>query len=164
MFLLLFVGFLAAGWVHAFKTGPRTRRRFAELLLVYPLVGYFGVVMLVAAVYSLAAPDRFAASHGWRVSADNPFQQFAGLAHGSMAVAAILAIWLRGLYLIAPAVSWSILFMGATNINIADFAARGRAITFPLVLHVFLSHSLMAVVLVVLLVAYISALRAERLE
>jgi len=164
MFLLLFVGFLAAGWIHARKTGPRTRQRFAELLLVYPLVGYFGLLMLGVAVYGLAAPERFVASHGWRVSADNPFQQFFGVAYGAMAIVAILTIWLRGLYLVAPAVCWSIFFLGATYIHVADFAARGRAITFPLVLHVFATHGLMSVVLLGLLVAYLSALRANRPE
>lgn len=164
MFLLLFIGFLAAGWVHAFKTGPRTKRRFTELLLVYPIVGYFGVVMLSTAIFTLAAPERFAASHGWRVSADNPFQQFAGVAYGSMAIAAILAIWLRGLYLIGPAVCWSLFFLGATYIHLADIAERGRAITFHRFLHVFTTHALMSVVLIVLLAAYLSADRANRLE
>ena len=157
------MGFLAAGWIHALKTGPRTKQRFAELLLVYPLVGYFGILMLGMAVFTLAAPEHFAASHGWNMSVDNPFQQFSGIAYGAMAIAAILAIWLRGLYLAAPAVCWSIFFLGATYVHIVDFAARDREITFPLFLHVFASHGLMSVVLIVLLAAYLSAMRANRL-
>ena len=164
MFLLLFVGFLAAGWIHALATGPRTRRRFAELLLVYCLVGYFGLVMLATAVFTLAAPEHSAASHGWRVSADNPFQQFAGVAFGAMALAAILAVWLRGLYLVGPAVCWALIFLGATWIHLADPSARGQAMTFHRVLHVFGSHGLMSVVLIVLLVAYMSPERANRPE
>jgi len=128
-------------------------------MLVYTLVGYFGLLMLAMAVFGLAAPEHFAASHGWRVSADNPFQQFSGIAFGGMAIIAILAIRLRGLYLVAPAVCWSIFFLGATYVHIADFAARGRRSTFHMILHVFGSHGLMSVVLIALLVAYMSPAR-----
>ncbi len=100
MFLLLFIGFLAAGSIHALKTGPRTKQRFAELMLVYSLV--------------------------------------------------------------APAVCWSIFFLGATYVHLADYAARGRGITFSLFLHVFSSHGLMAIALIALLVTYMPALRANR--
>ncbi|HEX9654435.1 MAG TPA: DUF6790 family protein [bacterium] len=162
MFLILFVGFLAAGWIHAMKTGPHTKQRFAELMLVYSLVGYFGILMLGVAIYNLVAPERFAASHGWSVSTDNPFQQFVGILYGAMAIIAILAVWLRGMYLLAPAVCWSIFFLGATYIHIADFAARGREITFPLVLHIFSSHGLMAIVVIVLVAAYMPAVHVNR--
>jgi len=164
MFLLLFLGCLVAGWIHALATGPRTRRRLAELLLVYSLVGYFGLLMLAVAVFTLAAPEHFATSHGWRASAENPFQQFGGVAYGSMAVAAILAAWLRGLYPVGPAVCWALFFLGATWIHLADSAARGQAMTLHRVLHVFGSHGLMSVVLIVLLVAYLSPERANRQE
>lgn len=164
MFLALFVIFLVAGWIHALKTGPRTRRRFTELLLVYPLVGYFGILMLVVAVYGLAAPARFAASHGWAVSVNNPFQQFLAVAYGAMAIVATLAVWLRGRYLIGPAGCWSLFFLGATYIHVVDFAERGREITFTLVLRLFATHGLMSVVLIALLALYLSAPRTTRTE
>lgn len=162
MFLLLFIGFLATGGIHAFMTGPRTRQRFAEMMLVYSLVGYFGILMLSVAVYNLVAPEQFAASHGWSVSGDNPFQQFSAISYGAMAIIAILAIWLRGLYLVAPAVCWSIFFLGATYIHLVDYAARGREITFGLFVHVFSSHGLMALVLIALLATYMFPERANR--
>ncbi len=161
MFLLLFIGFLAAGCLHALKTGPRSRQRFVELMLVYASVGYFGVLMCVVAIYMLLAPEQFAASHGWSVSTDNPFQQFLAMTYGAMAITAILAIWLRGRYLIAPALCWSIFFLGATYLHIVDFAARGREITVGLFLHVFSTHGLMALIVIALLAAYVPALRTD---
>jgi hypothetical protein len=163
MILFLFLGFLAAGCIHALATAPRTRWRFAELLLVYRLAGYFDVVMLADATYCLAAPEPWAAAHGWHVSSDNPFRQYAVLAYGSMAITAVLTLRLRATYLVAPAVCWSLVFLGATWIHIADFAARGRAITFHLAMHVFLSHGLTSVVLIALLVVYLSGTCADRL-
>ncbi|HET6202330.1 MAG TPA: DUF6790 family protein [Planctomycetota bacterium] len=162
MFRLLFACLLTAGRVHALQTGPRKRRRFVELRLVHPLVGYFGFAMLAAAAHGLAAPERFAASHGWRVSADKPFQRFAGLAYGSMALAAILAARLRGLYRAASAVCGSGFFLEATWIRLAVSAARGRAMTLHRVAAVFANHGLLSVVRIAPLVACLSPERANR--
>jgi len=164
MFLIIFLCILAAGAAHASASGPRTTRRFAELMLVYSLVGYFGILMLTVAVYTLVAPARFAASHGWTLSDGNPFAQFSGVAYGAMAVSAILAVWHRDRYLIAPTVCWAIFFLGATWVHVADYAHRGREVSLSLCWNVFANHGLMSVVLIALLVAYLRSPGQSQVE
>jgi hypothetical protein len=116
-FLLIAAAFVAAGIVHGL-IAARSRRHRVELVLIYLLAGYNGVVMLAVAVFALVADERAAAMLG--ADAGNVFQAFAGMMYLSMAVISILCIWLRGTYIVGPVVMWTIYFLGATFVHLED--------------------------------------------
>lgn len=144
MFIALLLALLAAAVLHGWKTGPRTKSRFAELIIVYLLVGYCGVVMLGVGVFILVAGERAAAMLG--TPPGNLFQQFFGFAYVGMALIATLSIWLRGTYLLAPVLCWSIYFLGATYIHVVDYAAAGY-LNVGTFLLIFATHALVPVLL-----------------
>ena len=147
MFLLAALLFIAVALVHGARANL-TREGRIELVLVYLLAGYHGFVMLAVALFSMIASDRAAAI--LRAPAGNVFQQFAGFAYLGMAVAAILSIWLRGRYLVAPVVYWSVFFFGATYVHIAQYSAAGR-LTLHAILQIILSHALIPLLMLGLL-------------
>lgn len=130
MFLLMSLAFAAAGWLHGHLTSssaPSHRadpRKRVELSLVWLTAGYFGVVMVVVAVFMLAAPERAAAMLD--AEPGNPFQQFAGVMYLSMALMATLAAFFRGVYLVAPVVTWSFYFLAATVVHLVQYHQGGH--------------------------------------
>ncbi len=147
MFVALLVLLLVAAAVHTAASGRRSRQAVAQLFLLYVLVGYCGVAMIGVAAFGLASPDRFAAWLGW--PAGNPFQQFGSFALLGMGVASILSLWLRGPYLVGPAVAWAVFFAGATVGHLADLGQRG--VSHGTALHVFATHTAITLLLVALL-------------
>ncbi len=135
-FLLMAVMFVVAALVHGALAKATTEKRI-ELVLVYLLAGYHGIVMLAVAVYALVAGEQAAAHLG--TPAGNLFQQFFGFAYMGMAVASILCIWLRGAYLVAPVVCWCVFFFGATYVHMADYHARGALLHSHV--HIVLAHA-----------------------
>jgi len=123
MFLLIAFALAVAGFVHgALVRSPVVKR--VELALVYLLAGYFGLVMLVVGIFCLAVPERAAAMLG--AEAGNPFELFVGWAFCGMALAALLAVRLRGVYLVGPIVAWSVDFFGAVQVHWVEYSAAGR--------------------------------------
>ena len=147
MFLILLVALLVAASLHAAVSGRRSRQAVAELFLLYVLVGYCGVAMFAVSAYSLLAEDRVAAWLG-RPSG-SPFQQFLGWALLGMATATVLSLRYRQTYLIAPVVVWSVFFLGATFVHLADLGHRGAS--HGTALHIFLTHTSIPVLLLTLL-------------
>ncbi len=122
MFLLLAVALAAAGFAHgALARSPLAKR--VELALVYLVAGYFGLVMLVVALFCLVAPERAAAMLG--ADPGSPFELFLGWAYCGMAVAALLAVRLRGAYLVGPIVAWSLDLFGAVQVHWVEYSAAG---------------------------------------
>lgn len=124
---------------------PASRReRAGELILLYVLVGYCGIPMVGVSVAALVQPERAAEILGF--PAGNPFQHFAMVAYLGMSLQAVLALRYRGRYLIGPALCWSVFFLGATVIHLADFASRGH-LDHEHALAIFVTHGLVSVVL-----------------
>ncbi len=123
MFLLLAVVLAAAGFAHgAVVRSPLATR--VELALVYLLAGYFGLVMLAIGLFCLVAPERAAAMLG--AEAGNPFELFTAWAFVGMAAAALMAVRLRGVYLVGPIVAWSLYYFGAVQVHWVEYSAAGR--------------------------------------
>lgn len=146
MFLLIAAGFALAALVHgAAVRASRTKR--VELVLVYLVAGYLGVVMAAVALFVLFAPERAAGMLG--AEPGNPFQQFLGINYLALAVVAILAAFLRGRYLVAPVVGWSVFFFAATAVHVSQFAAAG-SLDVHAVGHIVLEHAVVPVAVIAL--------------
>jgi hypothetical protein len=149
MFMLL-LGLLAVAFlVHVSRLERRTPQRVAEIGLLWLLAGYCGVPQLVVGAFSLAQPDQVAAILDF--PAGNPFQDFMSVAYLGLALAATLSPLYRGIYLVGPAVGWATFWSGATWIHIRDFGGFD-GIDPHAFLHVFGTHGLIAVLLLVGLV------------
>ena len=149
MGLLSLVVILGVAAVHALKTKARTSQRWTELFLVYLLVGYCGLFVFGISIFGLVDGEHLAKTFGF--STGGPFMQFLCFTFLGMSTIAILSIWFRGQYLIAPTVCWSIFWLGATYVHLANaFAAKGY-LTFHFFLIVFFSHGIVAVLLLGLL-------------
>jgi hypothetical protein len=157
MFVILLAVVLVAASIHVARLDERTTPRIGEIGLLYLLVGYCGVPMVVVSVGSLVSPDHAADVLGF--PAGNPFQTFLGFALLGMSLLSLLALRYRRTFLIAPAICWSVFFAGATFIHLKDFGARG-ALSHGDIFHIFASHGLVALLLVVALIS--SGLLKER--
>ena len=146
MFLLTALLLVVVALVHAGRAGHDLRGRL-ELVLVYLLAGYHGVVMLVVTAVLFFDPERGAAM----VSADpgSPFQLFFGVSYLAMSVTAILTIWWRGRHLDGQVILWSIYFFGATWIHARTFA-EADSLTPSSFVQIVLAHALLPVVMIVL--------------
>lgn len=144
MFLLIALLLAVVALVHSARAGHDIDGRL-ELVLVYLLAGYHGVIMLAVSTIIFFAPERGAAM----VSADpgNPFQLFFGFAYLAMSVTAILTIWWRGRHLDAQVILWSIYFFGATWIHAKTFA-DADALTPWWLFRIVLSHALLPAVMI----------------
>ncbi len=161
MGLIFLVVILGAAALHAFKTKARTSQRWIELFLVYLLVGYCGLFVFGVSIFGLVDGEQLAKTFGF--STGGPFMQFLCFTFLGMSTIAILSIWLRGQYLIAPTVCWSIFWLGATYVHLANaFAAKGY-LTFHFSLIVFFSHGIVAVLLLGLLWASYMAAGRQKL-
>ena len=161
MGLIFLLAVLGVASLHALITKTRTSQRWIELLLVYLLVGYCGLFVFGVSIFGLVDGEQLAKTFGF--STGGPFLQFLCFSFLGMATIAIFSIWFRGQYLIAPTVCWSIFWLGATYVHLANaFTAKGY-ITFHFVLFVFFSHGIVALLLLGLLLAsYIATIRHKR--
>ena len=123
MFLAMALAFAAAGFLHGTLAHRSDRAQRVELSLVWLVAGYFGVVMVAVALGMLFAPERAAAFLD--AEPGNPFQEFAGILYLSMALMAVLAIFFRGAYLVAPVFTWSFYFLAATLVHLVQYHHGG---------------------------------------
>ena len=143
-FIFIILSTLAA-IVHARLTPPITRERLAELCLVYLLAGICGILQIAFGFATLFAGDRVAAH--MHVPPGNPGQVWMAFLIMGMGATGTLAIWLRGSYLIAPAISWAIFFAGATYAHVNADALAGHPPTVTSLSVIFLTHTLTALLL-----------------
>ena len=161
MSLIFLVVILGAAVLHALITKTHTSQRWIELFLVYVLVGYCGLFVFGVSIFGLVDGEQLAKTFGF--STGGPFMQFLCFTFLGMSTIAILSIWLRGQYLIAPTVCWSIFWLGATYVHLANAFATKGYLTFHFFLIVFFSHGIVAVLLLGLLWAsYSTASRQKR--
>ena len=130
MGLIFLVVILGAAVVHALKTKARTSQRWRELFLVYLLVGYCGLFVFGISIFGLVDGEQLARTFGF--STGGPFLQFLCFTFLGMSTIAILSIRFRGQYLIAPTVCWSIFWLGATYVHLANAFAEKGYLTFHL--------------------------------
>lgn len=150
MFLYLLLVLVVVAAIHAAVARARSTTTLAELLLVYVLAGYCGVAQLGMGIAALVAPAEVAAHMG--VPAGNPIQLWTSFLLLGMAAIGILSIWLRGPYLVAPVVGWSIFFFGATYAHVYTDALNGTPVDGTAVLRAFVNHGMVSVVLIGLLI------------
>lgn len=150
MFFALLAVLLIAAAVHIARTRPRTRERAGEIVLLWVLIGYCGVPMLAVGAFTLLRPESVASMLGF--PAGNPFQAFLGWSYLGMAMTATLALRYRGVYLIGPAILWSVFFAGATFIHLGE-GRGGGGLSHSATLVILGSHALVTVLLLGGLVA-----------
>ena len=143
MFLLLLAALIVAAGSQIGYSRP-TPRRASELMMVYLLVGYCGIPMLLVGGFSIIQPDLTAAHLGF--AGGNPFQSFVAVAVLGMGTIATMSARMRGRFLVAPAVCWTVFFSGATVIHLADYGHRGT-LTHGSALLIFATHGLIAILL-----------------
>lgn len=144
MFVILILLLLLGTAIHYRLSAERTRRRAAELTLVYVLVGYCGVPMVAVAIWSLLSPDQ--AARGLGLAPGGTFQQFFGFAYLGLSLIAVMAIWYRGAFLLGPGVAWSVYWAGATIVHVLEAAGQGT-LSWKNGLLIFATHGLIAVLL-----------------
>lgn len=124
LWVYILVGLLVGATTHSFATARGGRRsRAVELFLVYLLAGYYGGAMILAGVVQLLNPEAIARLKGWPASA--PMQTLYAFALFGLGVSAILSVWWRGKYLLAPAISGSVLLFGGAYVHGSEILARG---------------------------------------
>ena len=141
--LFLFLVLIAAGFQIARMT-TKSADRMGEVVLRWTLVGYCGVPMIGFMGYGIFRPDELAAMTGFEPG--SPFQTFTMWALLGMGVAATLSWRLRGPYLVGPALSWAIFFVGATSIHLTQFSSAG-SLTHGAMLQILATHGLISVIL-----------------
>ena len=149
MWQLIELSLLAAGAVHAYVTPGRSPARFAEMMLVYFLAGYCGATMFAVGVVAVVNPDWVAVNMA-QVPPGNAVMIWAGFFFLGVSLISMLTIWLRGVFLIAPVLTWSIYWAGATYAHLVADEKNGHAITSDVVLDTFFSHGMVAVILLAL--------------
>lgn len=145
-FVYLLALLLAGAVVHIAKLSDRSPSRGAEVLLRYLLVGYCGIPMLIVSIWALSRPDQVA--HMFGFGAAGPLLGFFGYAYLGMSLLAILALWYRGNFLVAPALVWAVYLGGATVVHLRQLGplSGGGAV------EIFASHGLIALLLAVALI------------
>lgn len=121
LWLVILVGTVIGATVHCVMR--RERGSAIEVYLVYLLVGHYGLAMLLAALVHLTNPGGIAQLKGW-VSSE-PIQALYAFALLGMAVSSILSVWMRGTYLLGPAVSGSILLLGGAFVHGREVVQAG---------------------------------------
>lgn len=148
MFTFFLLALVGAGYLHGRWGDNRPRGQRYELMLVYLLAGYCGVAMVGVTIAGMMDPAMAAGMV--RTTPGSPFQDFFLIAYLGMAVMATLSIWLRGSYLTANVVCWSIYWLGATYLHLADYSATGDLSLEP-ALHILGAHALVPLLLIALL-------------
>ena len=149
MWQLILLGLMVAGAVHAQVRRGGSRGGTAEMMLVYVLAGYCGAMMFAVGVVAVVNPD-WVATNMARVPTGNPVMIWAGFFFLGLAIVSLMTIWLRGVFLIAPVIAWSVYWAGATYAHIVADQQNGHALTPGLLLGIFLGHGLVAMILLVL--------------
>lgn len=148
MFTLLLFGLVLAALIHARQRPTRDRH---ELILVYVLAGYCGFAMVVVSIWGMIEPPFAAGLVG--AEPGNPFQEFFLVAYLGMSVMATLSIWVRGTFLLANVICWSIYWAGATGIHLVDYAEAGE-LSFKMAMTILGAHALAPLILVVSVIGW----------
>jgi hypothetical protein len=148
---------LAAGAIHGYQTRDRGPGRIPEMMLIYLLTVYCGVLQIVVAVMIIYDPD-WVAINMTGTPPGNPIMAWTGFTYLGLAATAVLTPWFRGPYLIAPTLGWGIYWAGATYAHAAVALAKGGDFA-NVIAGAFLSHGIVAVILLGLTVSLLLSRR-----
>lgn len=146
MFQVFLAALLAAGAMHAQVSRGPLRGKTAEMMLIYVLAGYCGVMMVALGAVAVVDPDWVAINMA-QVPPGNPVMIWAGFLFLSLGVVAIMTIWHRGAFLIAPVIVWSTYWAGATYAHLVADKQNGHPLTTELFFQTFVGHGLVALIL-----------------
>jgi hypothetical protein len=147
MGLPLIVVLLIAAVVHARIRYPATPGAMAEMLLIYVLVGYCGVQEIVMGAAIFLTGGRVLVHFGFQPGSQPTFVWDSFLLLGG-GIIAVLAIWKRDSYLLAPVLMWSVFFAGATYAHIHLNNANGTPSTWASTAGIFATHGLISLLLI----------------
>ena len=119
MFGALLAALLVAASVHLWFLKDRTVQRIGETILVYILAGYCGIPMIIVGAGAFMGVD-LRGGVPVEIAAANATVQFLGMMLLAMGASATAALYYRGPYLIGPAITWIIYFIGATAIHLGS--------------------------------------------
>lgn len=136
---------LAAGAIHGYLTRGQGPGRIPEMMLVYLLALYCGVLQIAVAGMIIFNPD-WVAINMTHTPPGDPIMAWTGFTYLGLAVTAVLAPWFRGPYLVAPTLGWGIYWAGASYAHGAVAMAKGAEFV-AVAVGVFLSHGIVAVLL-----------------
>jgi hypothetical protein len=146
MFVLLLVVLVCAGIAHARLTRSTGAPRTAEWVLIYLLVGYCGIAQLLVGGAAFGSPEIM--RHLARVSDVGELMPWFASMYVGAAIVALLAVRMRGDYLIAPVILWSVFFAGATWAHLHTETVHGRQPGLHGTVWILAGHGLVSVVLV----------------
>jgi hypothetical protein len=149
MWQLILAALLVAGAVHAQVRKRPSKARTVEMMLVYVLAGYCGVMMFALGLVAVLNPDWVAINMA-QVPPGNPVMIWAGFFFLGLSIVAMMTIWQRGAFLAAPVIAWSTYWAGATYAHLVADQQNGHAITPGLFFETFVGHGLVALILLVL--------------
>ena len=152
---------LAAGALHGYLTRDRGPGRIPEMMLVYLLTAYCGVLQIVVAGALLCDPD-WVAIHMTHTPPGDPIMAWTAFVYLGLAATAVLAPWFRGAYLVAPTLGWAIYWAGATYAHAVVALAENRGKLANIIAGAFISHGIVAVILAGLALALCLARRPIR--
>lgn len=113
---------LVLGLLHiAIQKQARTRRRVAELLLMYAFALPVGLGGTIGFIGHTMRAGPVAASIGW--PAGNPFQYEVAVANLAFGVLGILCLRFRDGFWAATAISWSVFMLGAAAVHLHQIHA-----------------------------------------
>jgi hypothetical protein len=154
--IVIIAAIAAAGLLHGLHFKKLKGPDLAEFFLVYFLVLYCGFQLLGTSIADLVASLSNASIYPFPPAGAS--QQFFGFSLLGMFVIAISAIWMRGKYLIAPTIGFSIFWLGATAIHFAE----EQIPTIQDYVVLFFAHALISVIMLSLwFIANRPALRAS---
>ena len=109
---------------------PRTKKRVLEIILIYYLAVWIGLMGIMGFMGHAFMSDKVAAFIGW--PAGNPFQFEIAVANLSYGILGLLCIWFRGNFWIATGVGQAVFMWGAAyghiqQIIVHDNYAPGNA-------------------------------------
>jgi hypothetical protein len=149
MWQLIEVMLICAGALHARLAHRGSLGEMAEMSLVYLLAGYCGVMMFAVGVVAVVNPDWIATNMAM-VPTGNPVMIWAGFFFIGLAIISIMTIWWRGKFLVAPVLTWSIYWAGASYAHIVADTLRGHKMTANSIIETFIGHGLTAVIILAL--------------
>jgi len=147
MWFLMLIAALIAGFIHSRWRGY-PRARCAETMLVWVLATYCGIAQLLLGSAMLIHQSPIVLP----VEIDPAVMLWVGLLIVGAGATGTLSIFRRGDFLLAPVVSWSIFWGGATFAHLNFDSVHGHAGGLHAALWIFATHGLVAVVLVTLYV------------
>lgn len=110
--------------IHIFRLKKRTNARIIELLLVYLVVFNYGIQAIFAATFQTLQPLQTAERIGFTPS---PFEFEVAMGNIGMGIAALMAMFWRGRYILGPVITCTIFIYGAAYGHVVQYMKGDHA-------------------------------------